>query len=87
MTLRLTRLLVATPILASIALMSPASGRAPATMPSCTQAESAKAPSRLDYLLIASLADSSNLLALAAYRTPEKGLPEKGVPEKGLRSD
>jgi len=77
MTFRLARLLVAAPMLASIALLSPASERAPATKPSRGQAESPEvpeAPSRLDYLLLASLADSSSLLAMAAYRAPEKGL-------------
>jgi hypothetical protein len=74
MTFRVARLLMATPILASIALLSPASECAPATKPSLGHAESSGAPSRLDYLLLASLADSSSLLAMAAYRTPEKGL-------------
>jgi hypothetical protein len=71
MTLRVARLLIATPILASLALLSPASERAPATLPSRGRAESPEAPSRLDYLLLASLADSSSLLAMAAYRAPE----------------
>jgi len=74
MTFRLARLLMATPILASIALLSPASERGPVTRLSRAQAESLEAPSRLDYLLLASLADSSSLLAMAAYRAPEKGL-------------
>jgi hypothetical protein len=81
MTFRLSRLLIAAPILASIALLSPASGRAPAatvspataprpssaTAPPRAQTES---PSRLDYLLLASLADSSSLMAMAAVRAP-----------------
>jgi hypothetical protein len=71
MTLRVARLLIATPILASLTLLSPASERAPATLPSRGHAESPEAPSRLDYLLLASLADSSSLLAMAAYRAPE----------------
>jgi hypothetical protein len=74
MTFRLARLLIATPVLASIALLSPASGRAPAAMPSCGHTESSGVPSRLDYLVLASLADSSSLLAMAAYPAPEKGL-------------
>jgi hypothetical protein len=71
MTFRVARLLIATPILASLALLSPASGRAPTAMPARGHTESPGAPSRLDYLLIASLADSSSLLAMAAYRAPE----------------
>jgi hypothetical protein len=71
MTFRVARLLIATPILASLSLLSPASGRAPATMPSRGHTESPAAPSRLDYVLFASLADSSSLLAMAAYRAPQ----------------
>jgi hypothetical protein len=71
MTFRVARLLIAAPILASLALLSPASGRAPAATPSRGHTESPGAPSRLDYLLFASLADSSSLLAMAAYRAPE----------------
>jgi hypothetical protein len=79
MAFRLVRLLIATPLLASIALLSPASGRAPATKPSRGHTESPQAPSRLDYLLLASLADSSSLLALAAYLAPESRAPAKGL--------
>ena len=53
------RLLVVVPAIASIALLSPACAEAPTV------------PSRLDYLVFASLADSSRLPTLTAYRAPE----------------
>jgi hypothetical protein len=71
MTFRLSRLLIAAPILASITLLSPASGRAPEAS-SRGPVESPEAPSRLDYVAFASLADSSSLWAMAAYRGPER---------------
>lgn len=70
MTVRLARLFVAMPIIASIALLSAASRDVPAAIPLYGDAAS---PSKLDYLVLASLADSSNLLAMSAYRAPEKG--------------
>jgi len=56
------RLLVVVPAIASIALLSPACAEAP-TVPSRLD--------YLDYLVFASLADSSRLPTLTAYRAPE----------------
>jgi hypothetical protein len=68
MTFHLARLLVVMPILGSIVLMSPASGGIPAAMPY----GQAGCPSKFDYLVLASFADSSNLLAMTAYRAPKQ---------------
>jgi hypothetical protein len=65
MTFRLARLLVMIPILGSIALMSAASAAMPAHGQSAC-------PSKFDYLVLASFADSSNLLAMSAYRAPKQ---------------
>jgi hypothetical protein len=64
MNFRLARLLLAIPLLASVALLTPVSARAPAALPLGGNAAS---PSKLDYLLLASLADSANFLAMSAY--------------------
>jgi hypothetical protein len=69
MKLRLGRLLIGVPILASIALLSSAAARAPAAPPQYADSE---CPSKLDYVVLASFADSSNLLAMSAYRAPLK---------------
>jgi hypothetical protein len=66
---RLVRLLFAMPLLASVALLTPASARAPAALQLCGNSAS---PSKLDYLVLASLADSSNWLALSAYSAAPK---------------
>ena len=72
---RLSRALIGIPLLASIALLSPASANVP---PRCSSevraAEAARAlPSQLDYVVLASLADSSSLLALSYnLRAPNK---------------
>ena len=61
------RLLVAVPAIASIALLSPARAEAPTALPAITHAgcsPHAALPSRLDYLVFASLADSSRLPSL-----------------------
>jgi hypothetical protein len=64
MKLHFARLLIMTPLLASVALLSPASAGVP-------QAGAARTcPSRLDYVVFASFADSSNMLAMSTYRTP-----------------
>jgi hypothetical protein len=69
------RLLVAIAAIASIALLSPA-GAGPPTLGAHPDFSSAIAdsPSKLDYLdylVFASLADSSRLPTLTAYRAPE----------------
>jgi hypothetical protein len=69
MKLPLFRLLVAVPALASIAMLSPACADAP-TAPLGGHAEF---PSKLDYLVFASLADSSRLPALT--ESVRVGLP------------
>lgn len=56
---KLTRLLLTASAVASIALLTPASARAPAA---------GSLPSRLDYVVLASLADSPNPLAMSTYR-------------------
>jgi hypothetical protein len=68
------RLLVAVPAIASIALLSPACADAPPAAPVGTPSPggvhadlafaNAHSPSKLDYLVFASLADSSRLPAL-----------------------
>jgi hypothetical protein len=63
----IARILIGTALIVSIALMPPVSAQAPATV---APAESASRPSKLDYLVLASLADSSNMLAMSAYRAP-----------------
>jgi hypothetical protein len=71
----LLRLLVAIPAIASTALLSPACADAPAAPTlgahAHFSARSADFPSKLDYLAFASLADSSRLPTLTAYRAPE----------------
>ncbi|HWJ36595.1 MAG TPA: hypothetical protein VNR70_15115 [Steroidobacteraceae bacterium] len=69
MKFRRARLLIATPILAWIAVLSPASAGAPAAVPSNGHAG---CPSNFDYLVLASLADSSSLLAMSAFREPPR---------------
>lgn len=64
MKFRVARLLIAVPMLASIALLSPASA-------AVQSAGHGPCPSRFDYLVLASFADSSNLLAMSAYRAPK----------------
>jgi hypothetical protein len=59
MTGNVSRLFVMASMVASIALLSPASARAPAANSS---------PSKLDYVVLASMADSSSLLAMSTYR-------------------
>ena len=71
----LLRLLVAIPAIASIALLSPACADPP-TLGAHADFSSAIADSpskldNLDYLVFASLADSSRLPTLTAYRAPE----------------
>jgi hypothetical protein len=71
----LLRLLVAIPAIASIALLSPACADAP-TLGAHADFSSANADSpskldNLDYLVFASLADSSRLPTLTAYHAPD----------------
>ena len=62
------RLLVAAPVITSVALLSPASADAPTAAPpgACRDFSSARenTPSKLDYLVFASIADSSRLPAV-----------------------
>jgi hypothetical protein len=75
MKLPLLRLLVAIPAIASIALLSPACAAPPALGAHADFSSAiADSPSKLDnleYLVFASLADSSRLPTLTAYRAPE----------------
>jgi hypothetical protein len=68
MKLPLLRLLVAIPAIASIALLSPACADAPAAPTPGAHADfssaNAVSPSKLDYLVFASLTDSSRLPTL-----------------------
>jgi hypothetical protein len=72
---RLARLLLTTPLLASVALLTPASAQAPAALPLCGNSAS---PSKLDYLVLASFADSSNWLAMSAYAAPKQDSADSG---------
>jgi hypothetical protein len=74
--MRLARLLLTTPLLASVALLTPASAQAPAALHLCGNSAS---PSKLDYLVLASFADSSNWLAMSAYSAaPKQDSAESG---------
>ena len=53
-------LAIAVPLFASLALMSTAPAEAPT-------ASAWRGPSSLDYVVLASLADSSNIVAMSAY--------------------
>lgn len=67
----LLRLLVAIPAIASIALLSPACADPPTLGgPANFSSAIADSPAKLDYLVFASLADSSRLPTLTAYRAP-----------------
>jgi hypothetical protein len=59
MSAKLTRFLVTASAVASIAMLTPASARMPAA---------GALPSKLDYVVLASLADSPNPLAMSTYR-------------------
>ncbi len=69
MNIRLARLLLTTPLLACAALLTPASAQAPAALQHCGISAS---PSKLDYLVLASFADSANWLAMSAYSAAPK---------------
>jgi hypothetical protein len=75
----LLRLIVAIPAIASIALLSPVCAEAPTVPPVAANADcpfaNANFPSKLDYLVFASLADSSRLPALTAHRAPVQTAP------------
>jgi hypothetical protein len=76
--IRLARLLLTTPLLASVALLTPASAQAPAPAALHLCGNSAS-PSKLDYLVLASFADSSNWLAMSAYSAaPKQDSAESG---------
>jgi hypothetical protein len=68
MKLRLRRLLIAIPILASMALLSSVAARAPTVPPLYTESD---CPSKLDYVVFASLADSPRF-AMSAYRAAKE---------------
>jgi hypothetical protein len=55
-------------LIAAVALLSPASAEVAA---SCSRGTSAGCPSKLDYLVLASFADYSNMLAMSTYRAPK----------------
>jgi hypothetical protein len=65
MKIRRAHWLFAAPLLASVCVFTAA-----ARGPGATPDERAEQPSRLDYLVLASFADSSNILALSAYSHP-----------------
>jgi hypothetical protein len=58
---RFRRSLIAIPLLAGLAILAPAGAWAPATL-----------PTKLDYLVLASLADSPNLMSMSAYAAPRR---------------
>ena len=63
MTFHVARILIGALVLVTLALLSPASAQAPAGA-----VAHACRPSKLDYLVLASFADSSNMLAMSTYR-------------------
>jgi len=65
---RMSPMLLAVPILASAAMLSPACALAPAAVP---RAVVGGAPSKLDYVVLASLADSTALMSMSAYSAPQ----------------
>jgi hypothetical protein len=76
--LHVARILVGALVLVSFALLSPASAQAPA--PAAAVAHACR-PSKLDYLVLASFADSSNMLAMSTYRASKAaGAQEKSLP-------
>ena len=77
MSFDVTRLFVFASVLASIAQLTPASAHAPAV---CS------APSQLDYVVLASLADSSNLLTMSTCSPPVRDVAALGV-DKILRAE
>jgi hypothetical protein len=83
MKLRLARALLGLPVLASIALLSPASGNTP----QYAVAAGANSPTPLDYVVLASLADVSNLLSLSTYdRASNKPATVGAVPVSDFSS-
>jgi hypothetical protein len=68
--------LVAAPLTAWIAVLSPACAEAPAARP---VAKTAPLPSKLDFLVLASFADAANMLALSAYSEPAQAVTESGA--------
>jgi hypothetical protein len=64
---RFAQILTAAPLIASIALLSPALAQAP---PAPCGPAHLGSPSKFDYVVLASFADSSNLLAMSTYRAP-----------------
>jgi hypothetical protein len=61
---RILRVLIGIPLLASVALLSPASATTPAR---CAPAQHAGMPTPLDYVVLASFSDSSSLLSMSTY--------------------
>ena len=83
MKIEATRLFLGASALASLSLLTPASARAPDAPRQCSGSSTAAplssvdapvpavdSPSKLDYVVLASLADSPHLLGLSAYRGP-----------------
>lgn len=64
---RWSRTLIGMPLFASMALLSPASVPARCDHESGAAQAIRRAPSPLDYVVLASLADSSSLLAMSTY--------------------
>jgi hypothetical protein len=66
MSVRSLRAFIGTSVFASLALLSTASAQIAAP----TRVARASCPSRLDYVVLASFADSPSMLAMRAYRKP-----------------
>jgi hypothetical protein len=64
----IARTVVGSLLLVSCAFLSPASAQVAAT---ASPAAKVCRPSKLEYVVLASLADSSNMLAMSAYRAPK----------------
>ena len=69
MKLRLRRLLIVIFLLVLMVLLSFVAARASTAQPLYTQSE---CPSKLDYVVLASLANSPNWLAMSAYRAAKE---------------
>jgi len=61
---------------AAIGCVNHAGAQTPAVAPAPVARESGGAmPSKLDYVVLASLVDASSLLSLSVYRAPSSGMP------------
>jgi hypothetical protein len=65
------QMLIGSVLIAAVALLSPASAEVAASCSRGTRGMSPGCPSKLDYLVLASFADYSNMLAMSTYRVPK----------------